>query len=100
MKHTIIAAALLLLVVASASSAQTPARTDAQTNNHTPGYDRPDPTTQHQPDGHQHVVYWTDWFDNLSVDTQVQADAYRVEDLKSRSETPKSERHLHRKHAK
>ena len=77
-------AALLLAGLTAPAHAQ--GRTAPQTNGHVPGYDRPDPQTQRQPDGHQHVVYWLDTLDRYEFTVQSAADAAGVEDLYVKSE--------------
>ncbi len=47
----------------------------------TPGYDRPGPE-QAQPDGHAHLVYWSNFFDRFSNSAQTMADAYSVDALR------------------
>ena len=75
MKTKLSAAAMLLLLVAGSAHAQTI----------TPGYDRPAPNST-QSDGHQHVVYWSNYFDQFNVTPQIAADAYSVYDLPKKND--------------
>lgn len=70
--HTIILAAL----IAATIQAPIPATT--------PGYDRPTASN-----GHEHVVYWTSFFDGMDIDPQVAADAKNVDDLHTKPKPKK-----------
>ncbi len=78
MKTTIIAAGLLAFAISTAAVAQTASTTPTAAT--TPGYDRPAPN-KHQSNGHQHVVYWSDFFDRFDFDPQTAADASSVDEL-------------------
>ena len=82
MKTHILAAGLLLATLSGAAAAQT--QSVPHKNAPNPGYDRPD-ADNHQTDGHQHVVYWSDYFDRMfSFDPQTAADATTVDDIKDK----------------
>ncbi len=85
MKNALIAAGLLLSALSTAAIAQdAPQKTQAaSTAAHTPGYDRPAPGN-HEADGKQHVVYWSDFFDRFTFDVQTAADANSADDIKDK----------------
>jgi len=77
MKKTIIAALLVLSAMGTATAQTTPER-----------YDRPS-TNNHQSDGHQHLVYWSDFFDHMSVSIQSLADCHSTEEMVSKKDEAK-----------
>lgn len=98
MKTPIIAAGLLLAALSGAAAAQAQSapnsdiavfndwRTPTPPHKDAPiaGYDRPDAGNR-QTDGHQHVVYWSDYFDRMfSFDPQTAADAATVDEIKDK----------------
>lgn len=83
----IIAAGLLAFAISTAAVAS-PTSAISTITTATPGYDRPAPTN-HQSDGHQHVVYWSDFFDGFDFDPQTAADARNLGELTMKAKAPK-----------
>jgi hypothetical protein len=56
------------------------------------GYDRPGPENT-QKDGHEHVVYWSSFYDHLSFDVQDAADAHYSTSFPKKTDTDYKKKH-------